>query len=102
MIAFVRYFVEQAKDNGFATFYWRGLSDGEHRSVPEFNQKDLVEVMAKGYYGEEGYNDVAFTVSDSAEGTVYYDLFGNRHKSPVKGVNIVRMDDGTTKNLLQK
>ncbi|MDE6794380.1 MAG: glycoside hydrolase family 5 protein [Muribaculaceae bacterium] len=101
MVAFVRYFVEQAKDNGFATFYWMGLSDGEHRSVPEFNQKDLVEAMAKGYYGEEGYNDVALTVSDSAEGTVYYDLFGNRHKSPVKGVNIVRMSDGTTKKILQ-
>lgn len=100
MLAFARDFVEQAKSNGFATFYWMGLSDGEHRSVPEFNQNDLVESIVKGYYGEEGYNDVAIIISDSQEEYAYYDLLGNRHQSPVKGVNIIRLSDGTTRKIL--
>ena len=54
-LAFSRYFVEQAKQRGFATFHWMGLSDGEARSVPEFNQPDRLEAIIKGYYGEEGY-----------------------------------------------
>ncbi len=102
MVSFVRYFVEQAKSNGFGTFYWMGLSDGEHRSVPEFNQKDLIEAMAKGYYGEEGYNDVGITVAESATEAVYYDLLGNPHSDPVKGINIIQLSDGTTQKMLHR
>lgn len=102
VLAFARDFVEQAKSNGFCTFYWMGLSDGEHRSVPEFNQKDLVESIIKGYYGEEGYNSVGINVSDAEGETVYYDLFGNRHDSPVSGVNIIRKSDGTTVKFLHR
>jgi aryl-phospho-beta-D-glucosidase BglC (GH1 family) len=54
-LAFARYFVEQAKANNMGTFYWMGLSDGEHRSVPEFNQADLKDAIIKGYYGDHGY-----------------------------------------------
>ena len=50
MLAFAQYFVEQAKEKGFGTFYWMGLSDGSHRNVPEFNQEDLVKAIVKGYY----------------------------------------------------
>ncbi len=42
VLDFARYFVEQAKVNGYATFYWMGLYDGDHSSVPEFNHMDLV------------------------------------------------------------
>ena len=42
MLNFYRYFIEQTKN-------------GEHRSVPEFNQQDLVDAIIKGYYGEDGY-----------------------------------------------
>lgn len=52
LVAFYRYFIEQTKANGITAFHWMGLSDGEHRSVPEFNQKDLVDAIIKGYYGE--------------------------------------------------
>lgn len=100
VLAFSRDFVEQAKSNGIATFYWMDLSDGEHRSVPEFNQQDLVDAIVKGYYGEEGYNGVEAIMTDTGEESVYYDLFGGRHNSPVKGVNIIRMKDGTTKKVL--
>ena len=51
MLAFAQYFVEQAKARGFGTFHWMGLSDGSHRSVPEFNEQDLVDALGKGYYG---------------------------------------------------
>ena len=61
MLAFAQYFVEQAKAKGFGTFYWMGLSDGDHRSVPEFNEQDIVDAIVKGYYSE------APTVSINAE-----------------------------------
>lgn len=55
MLSFYRYFIEQTKKAGIGTFHWMGLSDGDHRSVPEFNQAYLVEAIIKGYYGEDGY-----------------------------------------------
>lgn len=73
-IAFCQYFVEQAKARNIPTFYWMGLSDGESRSVPQFNEPELVNAIVKGYYGFNGYqpniepgdadNDGVITVSD--------------------------------------
>ena len=70
LLAFSRYFVEQTKANGIATFHWMGLSDGDSRSVPEFNQSDLKDAIIKGYYGEGGYTDIhtpAMTPSDNVD-----------------------------------
>ena len=113
MQAFVRYFVEQAKTRGFGTFYWMGLSDGSHRSVPEFNQPDLVEAMVKGYYGEDGYTDIlsplipplgsaASPSEESSTLTHYYDLQGCQSQRPMRGLNIVRMRDGSIRKLIRK
>lgn len=102
MVAFVRYFVEQAKANGFGTFYWMGLSDGASRSVPEFNQPELVEAIVKGYYGENGYDGVTTISSDdNAVATEYYDLLGRRHSTSVNGLNIVRMSDGSVRKIMK-
>ncbi len=101
VLVFARDFVEQAKAHGFATFYWMGLSDGEHRSVPKFNQQDLVDAIVKGYYGEEGYNGVEMTPDAITEEKVYYDLFGNSHNSLQKGINIIRMKDGKVKKIMK-
>lgn len=50
------YLVKQAKAAGIATFYWMGLSDGPHRTMPAFNQADLAQTLIKAYYGStEGY-----------------------------------------------
>ncbi len=78
-----------------------GLSDGEHRSVPKFNQQDLVDAIVKGYYGEEGYNGVEMTPDAITEEKVYYDLFGNSHNSLQKGINIIRMKDGKVKKIMK-
>jgi len=78
MLAFAQYFVEQAKEKGFGTFYWMGLSDGSHRSVPEFNQEDLVKAIVKGYYGE------APTVTVSAAG---YATFGYPESLDLTGID---------------
>ena len=78
MLAFAQYFVEQAKEKGFGTFYWMGLSDGSHRSVPEFNQEDLVKAIVKGYYGE------APTVTVSAVG---YATFGYPESLDLTGID---------------
>ncbi len=48
VLCFSRYFVEEVKKDEVATFYWMGLSAGESRSVPEFNQQDLVDATVKG------------------------------------------------------
>ena len=87
MLSFYRYFIEQTKKAGIGTFHWMGLSDGDHRSVPEFNQADLVEAIIKGYYGEDGYLSgiESHTPSPSQKGVGsiegdegVYDLSGRR------------------------
>lgn len=102
VLKFATYFVEKAKDTDVATFYWMGLSDGEHRSVPEFNQQDLVDAIVKGYYGDEGYNGVDANVAEMTGETIYYDIHGNAHRSPVDGINIIRTSDGTTKKVIKR
>lgn len=101
VLAFARDFVEQAKNHGFATFHWMGLSDGEHRSVPEFNQQDLVDAIVKGYYGEGGYDSVEMTPEVISDVEVYFDLFGNRHNNLQKGINIIRKKDGTVQKIMK-
>ena len=103
MLAFARYFVEQAKANNMGTFYWMGLSDGEHRSVPEFNQTDLKDAIIKGYYREEGYSGVTLPQNvESAVITDYYNLQGLRLPTPQQGLNIVRMSNGKVKTVMNK
>lgn len=51
MFEFCDYFINQAKENDMATFYWMGLTDGRSRSLPAFNQADLAECLAKSYHG---------------------------------------------------
>ena len=51
-LEYANYFVKRAKQYGFATFYWMGLSDGQDRSVPKFTQPDLVDFITRGYYGD--------------------------------------------------
>lgn len=87
MLSFYRYFIEQTKKAGIGTFHWMGLSDGDHRSVPEFNQADLVEAIIKGYYGEDGYisgiENLTPSPSQKGVGSIegdegVYDLSGRR------------------------
>ena len=81
MLSFYRYFIEQTKKAGMGTFHWMGLSDGNHRSVPEFNQQDLVDAIIKGYYGENGYTSGIESLtpvpSPKGEGSIY-DLSGRK------------------------
>jgi len=53
MIDFCDYFVKKCKENGIATFYWMGLSDGNSRSQLVFNQPDLAETITKAYHGDD-------------------------------------------------
>ena len=81
MVGFYRYFIEQTKASDMATFHWMGLSDGDHRTVPEFNQQDLVDAIVKGYYGEGGYiNGIESLTSTSSQKSQegIYDLSGRR------------------------
>ena len=102
MLAFAQYFVEQAKANNMGTFYWMGLSDGAHRSVPEFNQSDLKDAIIKGYYGEGGFLGVSHIEdSEPAVITGCYDLQGHLLPAPQRGLNIVRMSNGTVKKTIR-
>ena len=89
MLSFARYFMEKTKANDIGTFYWMGLSDGEHRSVPEFNQLDLKDAIIKGYYGDQGYTAIRrpSTYQQSANGTIY-NLNGTPTSQPDKGIYI--------------
>ena len=98
MLAFARYFVEQAKANDIGTFYWMGLSEGEHRSVPEFNQADLKDAIIKGYYGEDGFSGITpNSINASPVVTGYYNLQGHRLTAPRRGINMAKMDDGSVR-----
>ena len=100
MLAFARYFVQQAKANNIATFYWMGLSDGAHRSVPEFNQTDLKDAIIKGYYGDEGYTHITTqSTSNAPEISSCYNLQGCPISFPQQGINIIRMTDGTSRKI---
>ena len=67
-LKFVDYFVSKAKELGFATFYWMGLSDGSARELPVFNQADIAKTIVKAYYGSiDGYN---YPTADDFE-TIY-------------------------------
>ena len=94
MLAFARYFVQQATINGIGTFYWMGLSDGNHRSVPEFNQKDLVEALRTGYYAKGGDETAVTSLENTSQAsTDVYDLKGRKSGSNTalrKGLYVVR------------
>ena len=102
MLAFARYFVEQAKANNMGTFYWMGLSDGDHRSVPEFNEEDLKDAIIKGYYGDEGYSAIRLPKDqESLVAIGYYNLQGHRLPALQRGLNIVKMVDGTVRKYVR-
>lgn len=90
LLTYARYFMEQAKANGMGTFYWMGLSDGEHRSVPEFNEPDLKDAIIKGYYGDDGYSAAIETHNQTKEHTCnIYDLQGRKiRQQPKSGIYI--------------
>lgn len=83
-LKFAKHFIAMTKNYNIGTFHWMGLTDGEHRSVPEFNQPDLVEAIIKGYYGEEGYTGVTTITADRNEMVDVYSLHGVRllHQVP--------------------
>lgn len=88
MLSFARYFVEQTKANDIGTFYWMGLSDGEHRSVPEFNQTDLKDAIIKGYYGDQGYTAIRPSIYQKSDDGTIYNLNGTPTANPYKGIFI--------------
>ena len=88
MVAFVQYFVEQTKAKGIGTFYWMGLSDGEHRSVSEFNQQNLVDAIVKGYYGESSPSAINSITTTSVRQDAIHTLSGQHVSMPAKGIYI--------------
>ena len=102
LLAFAQYFVEQAKAKGFGTFYWMGLSDGTHRSVPEFNQADLKDAIYKGYYGVTPTSISTLPVDNTSSAVEhYYELQGRQFQHPVHGLNLVRMSDGSVRKVIR-
>ena len=89
-VEFVKYFAQKCQANGIGLFHWMGLSDGEHRTVPEFNEQDLVDAMVEGFYGEGGYVDrIEIPYAPKSQDARIYDLLGrpssgNRHGIYVK------------------
>jgi len=63
VLNFVDYFVKKAKEYGFGTFWWMGISDGSTRSLPAFTQPDLAKAILQAYHGSS-YNPVLPTIDD--------------------------------------
>jgi hypothetical protein len=99
MLNFYRYFIEQTKKAGMGTFHWMGLSDGEHRSVPEFNQQDLVDAIIKGYYGDGGYSGIEKVSLQDKANVRYYDLQGRPLLRPSHGLYIEARDGKRVKRV---
>ena len=51
VLSYADYMVKKAKDYGFATFWWMGISDGSARSLPAFSQLDLARTILQAYHG---------------------------------------------------
>ncbi len=85
LVAFSKYFVQQTKKANIATIHWMGLSDGSHRAVPEFNEKDILDAMIAGYYGDGGYSDIwDVRSSDASDNHSIYSLSGIKLNDDVK------------------
>ena len=89
MFQFVDEFVKKTKENGMATFYWMGLSNGSNRGIPQFNQADLAEKILKSYYGDE-YEPNLITEDDYSK---EYDVtFNNQYAE----INLASADNLAT------
>ena len=85
---FAKFYSEKAKSLGIGTFYWMGLSDGNDRAVPKWTQPELVEAIAKGYYGEPGYVNAVQNIKGDEPNASYtltgIKLGGNKSRLIVK------------------
>lgn len=69
-LEFARYLVQKAKEYGFGTYRWMGLTSGSTRSFPAFSEPDLAQAIVTGYYGStDGFQyptiddyDILYTV----------------------------------------
>ena len=86
------YFIKKTKEEGIATFYWMGLSDGANRTLPAFNQADLAQTLIKAYHGStSGYKfptpddyETTYTVSYTQDWAELF-LYGDWNSvSPLK------------------
>ena len=99
------YMIKKTKDAGIGTLYWMGLSDGEARSMPCFNQPDQAKTLIKAYYGStNGYKyptaddfETIYTVKYAEEWSEAF-LFGDwsrtaKKLADYKGVRVEMVDD---------
>ena len=70
-LSYASYVVKTAKNYNAATFYWMGLSDGMHRSIPAFNQADLAKTLTVAYHG--GDFQGVYPTMDSGDGVVVFE-----------------------------
>ena len=75
---YCKYFVEQAKKKDIATLYWMDLSEGQDRSIPKWTRQDLKDEIIKGYYGDNGYVEVA-PVKSREQVSYHSDYWLNDH-----------------------
>ena len=61
LLTFANKVVTKAKENGFLTIYWMGMSNKLARLWPYFNQPNLVRTVLKAYYGNNYEHDI-FTI----------------------------------------
>lgn len=81
LLDFAKFFVSAAKEKGFATLYWMGISDGNDRTVPQFTQPDLKDSIINGYYGDGGFTGINSVAAEKKEDRTIFNLSGQKLKS---------------------
>ena len=78
--AFAKFFAQRCRANRMGLFHWMGLSDGSSRTVPKWDEPEIVEAMMEGYYGEGGYEATGILPLETERGGTWprgvYDLCG--------------------------
>ena len=82
---FVKYLVQKTKAKNIATFYWMGLSDGQYRSQPAFNQPDIAKAIVEAYYGDA--SPFEYPTIESGGGALTY-FEGEKALGWGNGINI--------------
>ena len=115
------YVVDIYKDESMTDLFQSASSSTMRRTAEELTVSGLTE-GTQYYYKLTAYSETGTTLAQAigsfiaasglsvgemtketdAEETGRYDLGGQRHDTPFKGLNLIRMSDGTVKKILIK
>lgn len=86
-------------DTTSSSIKWTLGTDGFPTAMREFEGRELEAQMIFTWRDIAAVKSIEMEESDGSV-VGYYDLMGKKHAQPLRGLNIVKMSDGTTKKIL--